>query len=67
MTVRIAILAATLAFTTAPIVLAQSDSFSDKDKTFLKNSTEDNLGEVKMAELVLKSSKNPDGESKGRA
>lgn len=60
MRLRIATLAATLAFTTAPIVLAQSDSFSDKDKTFLKNSTEDNLGEVKMAELVLKSSKNPE-------
>jgi putative membrane protein len=42
-----------------PYIHAQSSTFSDDDKTFLKNSTEDNLAEIKMAELAVKTSKNP--------
>ena len=42
-----------------PAVHAQSSTFSDDDKKFLKDSTQDNLAEVKMAELVVKTSKNP--------
>jgi putative membrane protein len=38
---------------------AQSSTFSDDDKKFLKNSAEDNLAEVKLAELAVKTSKNP--------
>ena len=36
-----------------------AQGFSDKDKTFLKESTEDNLAEIKLAELTIKTTKNP--------
>ena len=48
-----------LAVTATAGAFAQANAFSDKDKSFLKDSTEDNLGEIKMAELVVKTSKNP--------
>lgn len=39
---------------------AKTSAFSDKDKSFLKEIAEGNLGEIKMAELALKTSKNAD-------
>jgi putative membrane protein len=42
-----------------PCSHAQSSSFSDDDKKFIKDSTQDNLAEIKMAQLVVKTSKNP--------
>lgn len=60
MQMRAAVGALVLAFVTVPCAIAQSSGFSDKDKTFLKDSAEDNLGEIKMAQLVLKTSKNAD-------
>jgi putative membrane protein len=53
----IALAAALLATTGATAVFAQG--FSDKDKTFLKDSTEDNLAEIKMAEMTVRTTKNP--------
>ena len=53
----IALAAALLAGTAATAAHAQD--FSDKDKTFLKDSTEDNLAEIKMAEMTLRTTKNP--------
>jgi putative membrane protein len=38
---------------------AQSPSFSDDDKKFLKDSAQDNLAEIRMAQLAVKTSKNP--------
>jgi putative membrane protein len=38
---------------------AQSSSFSDDDKKFLKDSAQDNLAEIKLAQLAVKTSKNP--------
>jgi putative membrane protein len=53
----------TIALTTALFACTATASFaqgfSDKDKTFLKNATEDNLAEIKMAELTIKTTKNP--------
>jgi putative membrane protein len=40
-------------------VAAFGQAFSDKDKTFLKDSTQDNMAEVKLAELAIKTTKNP--------
>ena len=40
-------------------VAAFGQAFSDKDKSFLKDSTQDNMAEVKLAELALKTTKNP--------
>ncbi len=37
-----------------------AQGFSDKDKDYLKDSTEGNLAEIKMAEMTLKTSKNAD-------
>ncbi len=39
---------------------AFAQGFSDKDKDYLKESTEGNLAEIKMAEMTLKTSKNAD-------
>ena len=39
---------------------ALAQGFSDKDKDFLKDSTEGNLAEIRMGEMTLKTSKNPD-------
>ncbi len=36
-----------------------AQGFSDKDKTFLKDSTADHYAEIKMAEMTLRTSKNP--------
>ena len=47
------------AMTAAPRIYAQSTTFSDDDKTFLKDSAQDNLAEIKMAQLAVKTSKNP--------
>lgn len=52
--------AALFCATVPGIAFSQASSFSDTDKSFLKNITEDNLGEIKMAELAVKTSKNPD-------
>jgi putative membrane protein len=53
----------TIALTTALFACTATASFaqgfSDKDKSFLKDATEDNLAEIKMAELTIKTTKNP--------
>src|ERR1700761_6003098 len=48
-----------VAMTAAPRISAQSTTFSDDDKKFLKDSAQDNLAEIKLAQLALKTSKNP--------
>ena len=53
----IALAAALLATTGATAAFAQG--FSDKDKSFLKDSTEDNLAEIKMAQMTVRTTKNP--------
>ena len=60
MKLHAAALATALAITATAGALAQAKTFSDQDKTFLKDAAEDNLGEVKQAELALKTSKNAD-------
>ena len=45
--------------TAAPYIHAQSSTFSDDDKKFIKESAEDNLAEIKLATLAVKTSKNP--------
>jgi putative membrane protein len=60
MKLRAYILLAALFIAAAPYATSQAAAFSDDDKTFLKNSTEGNLAEIKMGELALKTSKNPD-------
>jgi putative membrane protein len=40
-------------------IAAFGQAFSDKDKSFLKDSTQDNMAEVKLAELAIKTTKNP--------
>lgn len=52
-----AALATALAVTATTGAFAQT--FSDQDKTFLKDSAEDNLAEIKQAELALKTTQNP--------
>jgi putative membrane protein len=59
MNLRACILVTATAVAIAPYAVSQPSSFSDEDKTFLKNATEDNLAEIKMGELALKASKNP--------
>ncbi len=59
MKLQAAALATALMIANVPAMLAQT-GFSDKDKTFLKDATQDNLAEIKMAELALKTSKNPE-------
>ena len=54
---RIAFASALLACTGTIAALAQG--FSDKDKSFLKDSTEDNLAEIKMAEMTVRTTQNP--------
>ena len=53
----IALATALLACTGATAAFAQG--FSDKDKSFLKNVTEDNLAEIKMGEMTVRTTKNP--------
>ena len=60
MKIRNAVITMALAATTMTCAFAQAGSFSDKDKSFLKDSTEDNLSEIKMAELVIRTTKNPE-------
>jgi putative membrane protein len=50
---------AAVAFTTVPCIHAQSSTFSDDDKKFLKDSAEDNMAEIKLAQLAVKTSKEP--------
>jgi putative membrane protein len=50
---------AAVSIVAAPRVFAQSSTFSDEDKSFLKDSAQDNLAEIKMARLAVKTSKNP--------
>jgi putative membrane protein len=50
-------LTATLLACTATTAFGQA--FSDKDKSFLKAAAEDNIAEVKAAELTVKTTKNP--------
>ena len=52
-----ALTTALLACTGAASAFAQG--FSDKDKSFLKDSTQDNLAEIKMAEMTVRTTKNP--------
>jgi putative membrane protein len=50
----------TAAFIAAvPCIQAQSNAFSDEDKSFLKESAQDNMAEVKLAQLALRTSKDP--------
>jgi putative membrane protein len=44
---------------TVPGSYAQSKNPSGEDETFLKNSTQDGLAQIKMARLALKTSNNP--------
>jgi putative membrane protein len=53
------VLAAASIVAGAPHAISQTTTFSDDDKTFLKHSSEDNLAEIKMAQLAIKTSKNP--------
>ena len=39
--------------------MAAAQGFSDKDKAFLKESTEDHYAEIKMAQMTLRTTKNP--------
>ena len=50
---------AAVSLVAVPSIHAQSPAFSDDDKKFLKDSTQDNLTEIKLAELAVKTSKNP--------
>jgi putative membrane protein len=50
---------AVLSIAAVPCSHAQSSGFSDDDKKFLKDSAQDNLAEIKMAQLAVKTSKNP--------
>src|ERR1700733_2868746 len=59
MNLRICVLVVAVTVAIVPHAVPQSLTFSDDDKAFLKNSTEDNLAEIKMGELALKTSKNP--------
>ncbi|MGI4852567.1 MAG: DUF4142 domain-containing protein [Janthinobacterium lividum] len=58
MKIRTAALAVALFATTAS-TFAFAQGFSDKDKTFLKESTEDHYAEIKMAQMTLRTTKNP--------
>ncbi len=58
MKIRTIVLTATI-LSSACALPAFGQAFSDKDKTFLKDSTEDNLAEIKMAEMTVKTTKNP--------
>ena len=42
-----------------PCIYAQSTAFSDRDQTFLKDSGHDNAAEVHLAQLAVRSSKDP--------
>ena len=43
----------------AGMTSAYAQGFSEKDKAFLKDSTQDNLAEIKMAEMTVRTTKNP--------
>ena len=58
MTIRTVALSAALFACTLPAAFGQA--FSDKDKTFLKDATQDNLAEIKAGELTVKTTKNPE-------
>ncbi len=60
MKLHVAALATALLVANVPSLVAQAGAFSDKDRSFLKEATEDNLGEIKMAELAVKTTKNPE-------
>jgi putative membrane protein len=53
------ILLAAASAATVPSIYAQSAAFSDEDKNFLSESAQENTAEVKLAELALRTSKNP--------
>ena len=57
MTIRSMAITGVLLATCATSAFAQN--FSDKDKSFLKDSTQDNMAEIKLAELAIKTTKNP--------
>jgi putative membrane protein len=50
---------AAVSIAAVPAIHAQSSGFSDDDKTFLKNSAQDNMAEIELAELAIRTSKNP--------
>lgn len=50
---------ASVLFACTGATAAFAQGFSDKDKTFLKDSTEDHLAEIKMAEMTVRTTKNP--------
>lgn len=58
MTIRAIALSAALFACTVPAAFGQA--FSDHDKSFLKDAAEANLAEVKMGELTVKTTKNPE-------
>ena len=58
MNFRTVALSAALLAATVPAAFGQA--FSDQDKSFLKKATEDNLAEIKTAELTVKTTKNPE-------
>ncbi|MGI4757452.1 MAG: DUF4142 domain-containing protein [Janthinobacterium lividum] len=58
MNIRTAAFAAAL-IVSAGASTALGQAFSDKDKAFLKDSTEDSLAEIKTAEMTLRTTKNP--------
>lgn len=51
---------ATTLFACTGATAAFGQAFSDKDKSFLKESTEDHYAEIKMAEMTLRTTKNPE-------
>ncbi len=54
------ILTGTLAFAATASVLAQSDTFTAKDKNFLRASAQSDMAEMNMANLALQKSSNDD-------
>jgi putative membrane protein len=58
MTIRTIALSTALFACTVPVAFGQV--FSDHDKSFLKDAAEANLAEVKMGELTIKTTKNPE-------
>ena len=59
MKVVVQLVLATACIANVPSIHAQSNAFSDGDKTFLKDSAQDGMAEVKLAQLALRTSKDP--------
>lgn len=50
---------ATVLFACTGVTAMSAQGFSDRDKDFLKASTEDHYAEIKMAQMTLRTTKNP--------